>query len=209
MALSAQSALQTPALPPGSRSRCAATRYTTTGRNSIPGSSRERRAKAVLQRDRFGATAVAIEWLQEAMAWYERAEAIRPVQNDDSLLRWNACARLLMELPAPTPDANEPEPLGLGMNRIPASFARVIWDAGNLAKTRSMEIRRRLPRGCGRDTARGRPHRGACRPSRRRRIGARGDHRSPARRRASSGGRQRATRLRAWRRRFSSATGRR
>ena len=74
---------------------------------------RERRAKAVLQRDRFGATAVAIEWLQEAMVWYERAEAIRPAQNDDSLLRWNACARLLMELPAPTPDAHEPEPLQL------------------------------------------------------------------------------------------------
>ena len=41
-----------------------------------------------------------IEWLREAMAFYERAEAVRPPHNDDSLLRWNACARLLMELPA-------------------------------------------------------------------------------------------------------------
>ena len=39
---------------------------------------RERRAKAVLQRDRFGAATAAFEWLQEAMTWYERAEAIRP-----------------------------------------------------------------------------------------------------------------------------------
>ena len=74
---------------------------------------RERRAKAVLQRDRFGAATAAIEWLQEAMSWYERAEAIRPAHNDDSLLRWNACARLLMELPAPAPDTREPEPLQL------------------------------------------------------------------------------------------------
>jgi hypothetical protein len=74
---------------------------------------RERRAKAVLQRDRFGAAAVAIEWLREAMTFYERAESIRPTHNDDSLLRWNACARLLMELPAPAPDLHEPEPLQL------------------------------------------------------------------------------------------------
>src|SRR5215212_3880241 len=62
---------------------------------------RERRAKAVLQRDRFGAAAVAIEWLREAMALYERAESVRPAHNDDSLLRWNACARLLTDLPEP------------------------------------------------------------------------------------------------------------
>jgi hypothetical protein len=73
---------------------------------------RERRAKAVLQRDRFGAVAVAIDWLREAMAFYERAEALRPANNDDPLLRWNACARLLMELPAPVPDLQS-EPLQL------------------------------------------------------------------------------------------------
>ena len=30
------------------------------------------------------------------MDCYEQAEAIRPASNDDALLRWNACARLLM-----------------------------------------------------------------------------------------------------------------
>ena len=30
------------------------------------------------------------------MTRYEKAEAIRPAGNDDALLRWNACARLLM-----------------------------------------------------------------------------------------------------------------
>ena len=74
---------------------------------------RERRAKAILQRDRFGAATVAVEWLREAMTYYEKAEAVRPSHNDDSLLRWNACARLLMELPTPATDVHEPEPLQL------------------------------------------------------------------------------------------------
>jgi hypothetical protein len=34
--------------------------------------------------------------LREAMARYEKAEAIRPAGNDDALLRWNACARIIM-----------------------------------------------------------------------------------------------------------------
>jgi hypothetical protein len=47
------------------------------------------------------------------MVSYERAEAHRPANNDDSLLRWNACARLLMQLPVPASEVNEPEPLQL------------------------------------------------------------------------------------------------
>ncbi len=31
------------------------------------------------------------------MAWYAKAEAVRPPGNDDSLLRWNTCARLIMQ----------------------------------------------------------------------------------------------------------------
>ena len=30
------------------------------------------------------------------MRWYEEAEAIRAPGNDDAVLRWNACARLIM-----------------------------------------------------------------------------------------------------------------
>jgi hypothetical protein len=56
----------------------------------------ERRAKAQLRHraPRYGERAY--EWLKEAMAWYEKAEAIRPAGNDDALLRWNACARAIM-----------------------------------------------------------------------------------------------------------------
>jgi hypothetical protein len=74
---------------------------------------RERLGKAVLQRDRYGAATTAAEWLRDAMTFYERAEGLRPAQNDDSLLRWNACARLLMELPVAPPDPHQPEPLQL------------------------------------------------------------------------------------------------
>jgi hypothetical protein len=74
---------------------------------------RERRAKAVLQHQRFGATVTAVEWLREAMSFYEQAEAIRPAHNDDAVLRWNACARLLMQLPEIQPDLSAPEPIEL------------------------------------------------------------------------------------------------
>jgi hypothetical protein len=41
------------------------------------------------------------------MIWYERAEAIRPANNDDSILRWNACARLIMRDQHVVPDVEE------------------------------------------------------------------------------------------------------
>jgi len=56
----------------------------------------ERRAKARLRQGTPGCGPQAYEWLREAMNWYEKAEAIRPAANDDALLRWNACARLIM-----------------------------------------------------------------------------------------------------------------
>ena len=57
----------------------------------------ERRAKALLQQGGPGAGFHAYEFLTEAMASYENAEAIRPASNDDTLLRWNACARMIMQ----------------------------------------------------------------------------------------------------------------
>ena len=34
------------------------------------------------------------------MSWFEKAQALRPPGDDDALLRWNACARLMMRYPA-------------------------------------------------------------------------------------------------------------
>jgi hypothetical protein len=56
----------------------------------------ERRAKAQLHRAGPGCGFEAYEFLREAMVWYEKAEALRPSGNDDALLRWNACARIIM-----------------------------------------------------------------------------------------------------------------
>ena len=56
----------------------------------------ERRAKFHLHQGSPGAGFDAYELLREAMEWYEKAEKIRPAGNDDALLRWNACARIIM-----------------------------------------------------------------------------------------------------------------
>ena len=65
----------------------------------------ERRAKARLRRGVPDCGPRAYEWLREAMNGYEKAEAVRAAGNDDALLRWNACARLIMRdrrlVPAP------------------------------------------------------------------------------------------------------------
>ena len=68
-------------------------------REYYKGIIRERRAKAALQRDSFHSSASAVGWLHEALACFERAEAIKPPHNDDATLRWNACARLMQRLP--------------------------------------------------------------------------------------------------------------
>ena len=72
----------------------------------------ERRAKAQLHRGGLGLGPQVYACLREAMAWYERAEALRPPGNDDALLRWNTCARLIMRderlVPAPAEERGEP-----------------------------------------------------------------------------------------------------
>jgi hypothetical protein len=56
----------------------------------------ERRAKAQLQNGYPGAGHDAYEFLREAMVWFEKAEALRPPKNDEALLHWNTCARIIM-----------------------------------------------------------------------------------------------------------------
>lgn len=57
----------------------------------------ERMAKATLDRGTPGSAQDAYEWFREAMFSFEKAEAIRPAGNDDSILRWNTCARAIMQ----------------------------------------------------------------------------------------------------------------
>lgn len=51
----------------------------------------ERRAKATLAKGGLQA----YELFTQAMDCFEKAEAIRPEGNDDAILRWNGCARII------------------------------------------------------------------------------------------------------------------
>ncbi len=70
----------------------------------------ERWAKAIFHRNALGSGAIVHHWLTEAMKLYEIAEGVRRPGDDDSILRWNACARLLER----HPDLLTPRDEGLG-----------------------------------------------------------------------------------------------
>ena len=57
----------------------------------------ERRAKAQLRAGRLPHTLTPL--LEEAMNCFAEAEKIRPAGNDDAILRWNRCVRLLQGHP--------------------------------------------------------------------------------------------------------------
>ncbi len=67
----------------------------------------ERRAKAQLHRGGQRAGHIAYEWFRQAMEQYEKAAEIRPAGNDDAILRWNTCARILMTTPGLVPEPEE------------------------------------------------------------------------------------------------------
>ncbi len=56
----------------------------------------ERQGKAKLAKRMPDGGAVAYEWLRDAMEHYEKAEAKSPQGKNDAILRWNTCARLIM-----------------------------------------------------------------------------------------------------------------
>jgi len=66
----------------------------------------ERWAKSRLRLE--PADRVALGWLEEAMEWFGKAELLRPSSNDDALLRWNACVRMLHRYAAASSARPEP-----------------------------------------------------------------------------------------------------
>jgi hypothetical protein len=68
-------------------------------RDYYEGIIRERMAHAQLREGRLGGAAAAYHKFREAMRCFERAEAVRPSGNDDPILRWNTCARVIMRNP--------------------------------------------------------------------------------------------------------------
>jgi hypothetical protein len=64
-------------------------------RHYYTGITAERKAKALLKHGGLGGADVAHDWFGEAMKAYEKAESMRPAGNDEAILRWNTCARML------------------------------------------------------------------------------------------------------------------
>jgi hypothetical protein len=71
----------------------------------------ERWAKAHLKRGAPRSSEIAHEWLTRAMQWYDQAERIRPAGNDEAILRWNTCVRIMARKPEIQPrEVEEYEP---------------------------------------------------------------------------------------------------
>ena len=70
----------------------------------------ERRAKASLARGGPGAGYVTYDCLREAMEKYEQAAEDRPAGNDDAILRWNTCARIINRHPNVVPQPEDTQP---------------------------------------------------------------------------------------------------
>ena len=67
----------------------------------------ERRAKAHFKRGGPEAPHMAYDWFKRAMDLYEKAEPLRKPGNDESILRWNTCARILNRHPEIRPAPHE------------------------------------------------------------------------------------------------------
>jgi hypothetical protein len=67
----------------------------------------ERWANGILNRAEPRAGEMAHEWIEKALGHFARAEAIRPPGNDEAILRWNTCVRLLQRDPRIQPPAVE------------------------------------------------------------------------------------------------------
>jgi len=57
----------------------------------------ERQGKSALRRKTPRASYIAYDFYRQAMELYEKAEVKSPEDNEDSVLRWNACVRAIRE----------------------------------------------------------------------------------------------------------------
>lgn len=72
----------------------------------------ERRAKAHYHAGNRPSSEHVYEWIAKALQLFAQAEELRPPNNDDALLRWNACVRFLNRHPHLQPALEErPEPI--------------------------------------------------------------------------------------------------
>lgn len=82
----------------------------------------ERRAKAQLSAGY--APHIIAPLFEQAMKSFEQAEKVRPAGNDDSILRWNRCVRLLKSLPVREEEAEAAGFDGGDMSPMPVRAAK-------------------------------------------------------------------------------------
>ncbi len=70
----------------------------------------ERRAKCSLKRGGPGWGHLTYVWLRQAMELYEEALEVRPAGNDDAILRWNTCARIINLNPSVVAEPEDRQP---------------------------------------------------------------------------------------------------
>jgi hypothetical protein len=68
----------------------------------------ERQGKLHLRRGGPGSGHIAYDFLRHAMELYDRAEKLSPSDNDDAVLRWNTCARIIMHYAELEPEPSSP-----------------------------------------------------------------------------------------------------
>jgi hypothetical protein len=63
----------------------------------------ERWATGIVRRAGPRSGEMSHEWFAKALDWYAKAEAMRPAGNDEAILRWNTCVRILQREPGIRP----------------------------------------------------------------------------------------------------------
>ena len=80
-------------------------------RDYYTGIIHEREAKARMNRRYPGVEHDAYDLLHDAMDWFEKADDLHPAGNEDARLRWNTCARIVMDQnlkPRARPELEQP-----------------------------------------------------------------------------------------------------
>lgn len=71
----------------------------------------ERQGNVALNSAVHGSDFDAYEWYLEAMDYYEKAQALQPSTNNDPILRWNTCARTIMQFNLEERPSDAPFPI--------------------------------------------------------------------------------------------------
>ena len=104
----------------------------------------ERQARAYLGRGK--SRVAAYDCFRDAMDLYEKAERLRPEDDDSALLRWNACLRTIRRGQLQPPPADEREQLTTLLARLSAHLTTLDLDSITAAAKPRRTLRTAKPR---------------------------------------------------------------